>query len=67
MFTFSSGLPLPNPRYLELHAAAANVAHLSGAAQYIDKIFRDLEEVKVQSEDGSSAYLLDGALQVAVY
>jgi hypothetical protein len=60
-------LPLPNPRYLELHAAAAKVAHLSGAADYIEKTLRDLETVRVLSEDGSSAELLKSALQISVY
>jgi hypothetical protein len=67
VFTTNNGLPLPNPRYLELHAAAAHVAHLSGAAEYINKILRDLEEIKVLSEDGSSTDLLDAVLQIAVH
>jgi hypothetical protein len=58
------GLPVPNPRYLELHAAAAKVAHLSGA---VEKILRDIEEMKVLSEDGSSAELLVAELQMAVH
>ncbi|KAF9512787.1 hypothetical protein BS47DRAFT_1345048, partial [Hydnum rufescens UP504] len=48
-------LPLPNPRYLELHAAAAKVAHLSGTADYIEKTLRDL------GDNGSSAELLKSA------
>ena len=27
-------LPLPSPRYLEIHAACCRVAHMSGAADY---------------------------------
>ena len=30
-------LPLPSPQLLALHAACAQVAHLSGAREYIDK------------------------------
>ncbi|KAF9513999.1 hypothetical protein BS47DRAFT_1454960 [Hydnum rufescens UP504] len=59
--------PLPNPRYLEMHAAAAKVAHLSGAAEYIEKTLRDLEEVKVLAADGSSAELLKSALQISAH
>jgi hypothetical protein len=55
-------LPLPNPTYLALHAACAKVAHLSGAGEYIEKTMRDLEEISVLSEDGSSAELLKRAL-----
>lgn len=45
-------LPLPSPRYLEIHAACCRVAHMSGAADY----YRDLDdddpfETKVQSLD----------------
>ena len=32
-------LPLPSPRYLEIHAACCRVAHMSGAADY----YRDLD------------------------
>ncbi|KAF9513329.1 hypothetical protein BS47DRAFT_1485733 [Hydnum rufescens UP504] len=68
VFTSSDPLlPLPNPRYLEMHAAAAKVAHLSGAAEYIERTLRDLEEVKVLSADGSSAELLKSALQISVH
>ena len=33
-------LPLPSPRYLEIHAACCQVAHMSGAADY----YRDLDD-----------------------
>ncbi|KAH7905907.1 hypothetical protein BJ138DRAFT_1017041 [Hygrophoropsis aurantiaca] len=55
--------PLPSPEYLRLHAAAARVAHLSGAGEYINKILRDVEETRVLSTDGSSAELLAAALR----
>jgi hypothetical protein len=54
--------PLPNPRYLALHAACARVAHLSGAAEYIEMIFRDLENIKVLANNGGSGDLLYHAL-----
>ncbi|PPQ69947.1 hypothetical protein CVT25_001991 [Psilocybe cyanescens] len=50
-------LPLPDPRYLALHAACARVAHLSGAGEYIAKILRDLPAVGVLAEDGGSDVL----------
>lgn len=56
-------LPLPSPLYLRLHAAAARVAHLSGAREYVNKILLDMEETKVLSSDGSSALLLTEALE----
>jgi hypothetical protein len=51
-------LPAPDPRYLKLHAACAKVAHLSGAGEYIETIFRDMESMRVLAKDGSSAQAL---------
>src|ERR1700710_3144856 len=55
-------LSLPSPRYLGIHAACCKVARLSGAGEYSDKIFRDMEDTRVLSFDGSSAELLSYAL-----
>lgn len=63
-------LPLPDPRYIALHAAAAQVANLSAAGEYIEKYIRDLEKTRVLSKDGLSADLLTFALSsvhVSVY
>ncbi|KAJ2922052.1 hypothetical protein H1R20_g15045, partial [Candolleomyces eurysporus] len=51
-------LPVPSPQYLALHAACAKVAHLSGAAEYIETILRDAEEIPVLAADGSSGEVL---------
>jgi len=56
-------LPLPDPVYLRIHAAICRVAHLSGAGEYMDKILEDLEDIRVLSNDGSSAHILSFALQ----
>ena len=61
-----SNYPLPNPRYLALHAACARVAHLSGAAEYIEGILRDMEDTKVLANDGSSCDVLYHALMRSV-
>ncbi|KAH9004547.1 hypothetical protein EDB86DRAFT_3240513 [Lactarius hatsudake] len=58
-----SRFPLPNPEYLEIHAACCRVAHLSGAGEYMDKVLEDLEDTRVLSEDGSTAHMLSFALQ----
>jgi hypothetical protein len=55
-------LPLPSPEYLQIHAACAKVAHLSGATEHIDKILNELEETRVLSEDGASAEAFEYAL-----
>ncbi|KAJ7805948.1 hypothetical protein B0H14DRAFT_3882618 [Mycena olivaceomarginata] len=51
--------PLPDPRLLALHAVCARVAHMSGAAEVLDKFDRDVEDVQVLAEDGSAAMFLD--------
>ena len=61
-FTARGGLPLPDPRYLALHAACAKVAHLSGAGEYIDAVDRDIDSTLVLAKDGSSAKLLAEAM-----
>lgn len=56
--TFSTSnpenLPVPAPELLALHATCCKVAHLSGAAEYIDEIYRDADEMGVLSADGAS-------------
>ena len=52
----------PDPLLLGLHAACARVAHMSGAAEFFDRIERDAEEITVLAADGSSAPLLSNLL-----
>ncbi|OBZ65789.1 hypothetical protein A0H81_14339 [Grifola frondosa] len=59
-------LPLPSPDYLRLHATAARVANLSGAREYIERVFRDMEETFVLENNGSSADLLASVLEAFV-
>lgn len=62
----SETLELPDPRYLRLRAAVCRVAIMSGVADYLDKHERDLEEMTVLTEDGSSGELLASRLQNVV-
>ncbi|KAF8575615.1 hypothetical protein K439DRAFT_1369508 [Ramaria rubella] len=55
-------LPLPDPRYLALHAACAKVAHLSGAGEYVESVYRDMDSAEVLANNGSSADVLETAL-----
>ena len=68
--TFSTddpvNLPVPSPNYLALHAACAKVAHLSGAAEYIDAVWSEMEEALFLAENGSSADALNLALLVSL-
>ncbi|KAK0477722.1 hypothetical protein EDD18DRAFT_1087631 [Armillaria luteobubalina] len=60
----TNALPLPSPAYLVIHAACCRVAHLSGAAEYVEKVLREEEEIRERigsmctlAEDGSSMNL----------
>ncbi|EPQ57615.1 hypothetical protein GLOTRDRAFT_120712 [Gloeophyllum trabeum ATCC 11539] len=55
-------LPLPSPQLLALHAACAKVANLSGAADYLDKLDRELETTDVLACDGGAAEVLNHAI-----
>ena len=55
-------LPLPSPQLLAVHAACAQVAHLSGARKYIDKHSKEMKEMKELAEDGTSSEVLHNAL-----
>jgi len=66
-FTTDTGQELPDPRYLKLHAAVCRVAHMSGAASYLDLCDREYEEqgrYGIMAHDGSSARLLESWLQM---
>jgi len=43
-FSTTTNLELPDPKYLKLHAAVCRVAHMSGAAGYLDLCDRDMEQ-----------------------
>ncbi|EEB89238.1 hypothetical protein MPER_12689 [Moniliophthora perniciosa FA553] len=62
-------LALPDPRLLAIHATCARVAHMSGAAEYMDLREQDLDDSTVLAADGSSAaffneLLLSASLQI---
>jgi hypothetical protein len=59
-------IPPPDPRLLAVHAACAQIAHMSGAAEYMDEIFRDDDnsEISVMTQPGA-AYELTRALRRA--
>ncbi|KAF8167096.1 hypothetical protein B0H34DRAFT_812323 [Crassisporium funariophilum] len=49
--------PLPDHRYLALHAACAQIAHLSGVGEYIDRVLREIETIGVLASNGGSDVL----------
>jgi hypothetical protein len=54
--------PVPSRTYLGIHAACAKVTHLSGAGEYIDKFYRDMEDRQTLDPDGGSADMLGHAI-----
>lgn len=59
-------LELPDARFIAIHAACCRAAHLSGAAEYVEMNYRDMEETPVLAADGSSGHLLHSALSSLV-
>ena len=55
-------LPLPDPRYLEIHAACCRVAYMSGATEHLNQVMRDMEDTTILAEDGGSAEVLAHAM-----
>ncbi|KAI3621390.1 hypothetical protein WG66_000044 [Moniliophthora roreri] len=45
-------VPLPDPQILAIHATCARVAHMSGAAKYMDEYDRELDDSTVLAADG---------------
>ena len=54
--------PPPDPQLLALHATCTRVAHMSGAAKFLDQLQWDGEETNVLAFDGSSAGLLSNLI-----
>ena len=55
-------LPLLSPDLLALHAARAQVSHLSGAREIIYRILEDMEQIDVLAHDCTSSDVLHHAL-----
>ena len=53
--------PVPSRTYLEIHAACAKVAHLSGAREYIEKLYEEMENRETLDSDGGSGDMLEHA------
>ncbi|TFY66796.1 hypothetical protein EVG20_g4297 [Dentipellis fragilis] len=62
-FVGKHDLPLPSPKYLAIHAACCRLAHMSGAAEYAEKIYREEKTLDVLAADGKSAPVLYFLLQ----
>jgi len=63
--TFPDGKKIepPSPRLIALHAACAQIAHMSGAAEYLEETFRDTEPIPVMTATPNAAGELVHALK----
>ncbi len=50
-------IPLPNPRYLAIHAAVAEILHMSAAGQFFDDLLKKFKDS--EDEDHSVKYWSD--------
>ena len=67
-FTTTSPLyELPDRRFIAIRAACCRAAHLSGAAKYVDDIYRKTEMTYVLANNGSSAEILQFVLSRLVH
>ncbi|KAI0089731.1 hypothetical protein BDY19DRAFT_940543, partial [Irpex rosettiformis] len=64
---YKGQIPLPSKRYLRVHAACCGVAAMSGAGEYLDKVMRDQERIKVLSADGGSSDVAVNAVWQAFF
>ena len=55
-------LPLPSPHLIPLHAACAKAAQLSGASEYIDHIYSEMESISELAHEGTSSDALHHAI-----
>lgn len=61
-FNDTTEVPAPHPHLLALHAACTRIAHMSGAAEHLEEIFRDREDIKEMTEP-NAVYELARALK----
>ncbi len=60
-------LPLPSPAYLGIHAAWCRIAHMSGAAEYVEMEIRvRVERMGHLAQDGSSADIVTRYMDAAI-
>ncbi|RDB14788.1 hypothetical protein Hypma_016332 [Hypsizygus marmoreus] len=62
-FAGTDDKPAPSPDYLALHATCCKVAHMLGAAEYLDEIERDFDEVAVEAHFVSSPAVCDALIR----
>jgi hypothetical protein len=59
-------LKIPDPRYIALHAACAQVIDAAGIAAHLKGILEDIKELDVLPEDGCTDVLINALRCVAV-
>ncbi|KAF8119154.1 hypothetical protein EV363DRAFT_1203204, partial [Boletus edulis] len=54
----------PDPRIIALHAACAQIAHMSGAAGWLQEFLRDSDEISVMTAPNAASELSRALKQV---
>ncbi|TFY75682.1 hypothetical protein EWM64_g8331 [Hericium alpestre] len=54
----SEVIPAPYPKLIGLHAACAKIAHMSGAAEYLEEIFRNTDTISAMTEPNAAYELV---------
>lgn len=62
-----SNVEPPNPAYLKVHAAFAKILHLSGAAEYIESVERDVEMEDTLRPDGRTDFASYLRSKIAIF
>ena len=57
----------PSPQLIALHAACAQIAHMSGAAEHLEETFKDTEAIPVMTATPNAADKLARALAKAEF
>lgn len=58
--------PAVSRKLLGVHAAIAEVLHMIGAGEAIDRILRDVDRIRYLDEDGADWALLEGRLHLVI-
>lgn len=54
LVTHDHRIPLPSPLLLGVHATITEILHMSGMADYIDKIYEECRSIRCLASDGDT-------------
>jgi hypothetical protein len=60
-------IPMPSKQFLKMHATCCKVAIMSGAAEYLEDVDKEVEDICVLASDGGSASVLENMVWRVFY